>query len=127
MMNPKILAVSPNKTMGRQYLYLIYKSSFFFVALFWNLAVFSVFSFFASWLFDILGSIIDSQIIKDYAYVIAILTSVGMFWFGFLAAILSSLFKCKSCGYRLMKSRFPFFVSFINTRCKNCGLEVKIV
>ena len=103
---------------------MIYNLSFFLVALIWNLAIISVFSFFASWFFDIFGSIIDSQIIRDNAYVIAMLATVTMFWFGLLAAILSMFFKCKSCGSRIIKPKFPFFISFTKSSCTSCKTEV---
>jgi len=85
---------------------IIYKLGFFLIASIWNLAVLAVFSFFVGWSADILGSIIDSQIIRDYAYVVCMLSTVAMFWFVPLATILSLLFK------RVINPKFPFFISF---------------
>jgi hypothetical protein len=90
------------------------------VALIWNIAVLSVVCFLASWLLDIVGSATDNKMIRGYAYGVAMLATISMFWFGLLAAVLSAFVKCKRCGSRVMSLRFPFFVSLIECRCVNC-------
>jgi len=98
----------------------INKIGYFFIALIWNIALLSVVSFVASWGFDILGSVFDSEIIRGYAYGVALLATISMFWFGLLAAILSSFVKCKTCGSRIMMLRAPFLVSLTKCSCVSC-------
>ena len=96
------------------------KIGYFLVALIWNIAVLSVVGHLTAWLLDILGSAIDSNIIRGCAYVIGMITAVSTVWFGLLAAILSSFVECKNCGSRILSLRSPFFVSLIKCRCVNC-------
>ena len=98
----------------------INKVGYFSVALIWNIAVLSVACFLAGWLLDIFGAVTDNKTIRGYAYGVAILATISMFWFGLLAAVLSAFVKCKKCGFRIMSLRFPFFVSLIECRCSNC-------
>lgn len=98
----------------------INKVGYFSVALIWNIAVLSVVCFLAGWLLDILGAAIDNKMIRGYAYGVAILATISMFWFGLLAAALSTFVKCKKCGSRVMSLRFPFFVPLTECRCFNC-------
>jgi hypothetical protein len=96
------------------------KIGYFLVALIWNIAVLSVVGFLAAWPLDIFGYAIGNNIIRGYAYGIGIIASISIFWFGLLAAILSSFVKCKSCYSRIISLRYPFFVSLIKSRCVNC-------
>ncbi len=99
----------------------INKIGYFFIALIWNIAVLSVVSFLLGWAFDILGSFFDSEIIRGYAYGVALLATISMFWFGLLAAILSNFVKCKQCDSRIMTLSAPFFVSLTKCKCNNCN------
>lgn len=98
----------------------INKVWYFIIALIWNVAIFSVVCFFTGWTLDILGAVIDSKIIREFAYGVGLLATISMFWFGLLAAILSVFVKCKKCGSRIMILRSPFFVSSIKSKCVNC-------
>jgi hypothetical protein len=99
---------------------IVTKVGYFLVALIWNIAVLSVVCFLASWLLDVFGYAIDSEIIRGYAYGSALLATIAMFWFSLLAAILSGFFKCKACDSRVMALRFPYFVSLTKCRCSKC-------
>jgi len=98
--------------------------TYFVVALIWNVAILSVYSFFASWFFDILGALIENEAIRNNAYAVAMLATASMFSFGILAAILSKLVKCKSCGSPIIKPEFPFFISFKKFSCVSCKPKV---
>lgn len=93
---------------------------YFSVALIWNIAVLSVVCFLAGFLLDIVGSATDNQMIRGYAYGLGLVATVSMFWFGLLAAALSTFVKCKRCGGRTMSLRFPFFVSLLSCKCLKC-------
>lgn len=93
---------------------------YFSVALIWNIAVLSVVCLLAGFLLDIVGSATDNQLIRGYAYGISLLATFSVFWFGLLAAVFSTLVKCKRCGARTMSLRFPFFVSLLSCKCPKC-------
>jgi len=97
------------------------KLGYFIVALIWNIAILSVIILLVRWPLDILGSVINSEIIRGYAYGFAVVATISMFWFGLLAEILTNFVKCKKCGSRIMKFRSTFLVSLINCKCNNCG------
>ena len=99
------------------------KLGYFIAALIWNNTILSVIILLVSWPLDILGSVINSEIIRGYAYGFAIVATICTFWFGILSAIFSSLVKCKKCGSRILKFRSTFLVSLINCKCNNCGKE----
>lgn len=96
------------------------KIGYFISALIWNIAIVSVACFLAAWGLDIFGSLIESEIIRGFAYVFALLATVSMFWFGLLAAILSGFITCKKCGSRIMTLNPSFFVPLIKCNCVNC-------
>ena len=96
------------------------KIIYFFIASIWNIAILSVVCFLAGWLLDIAGSIIDNEFIRGYAYGIALLSTITMFWFGLLSLILSHFVKCNQCGLRILRLQRPFFASLLNCRCKKC-------
>lgn len=98
--------------------------SYFFVAFIWNIAILSVYTFFASWLFDILGSVIGSEFIRDNSYAFALLATISMFWFGILAVIFSKFIKYKCCGSHIIKAPFPYFISFKRPNCNTCEAKV---
>ena len=99
----------------------INKIGYFFAALIWNVAILSVVSFFISWLLDIIGYRLENDIIRGYAYGIALISVVIMFWFGLLAFILSWLVKCRQCGSRILRFDLPFLVSLTKCRCRECS------
>lgn len=99
----------------------ISKIGYFVIALIWNIAVASVVLFLVSWPIDILGAIVESKEIRDYAYGGGILGAISMFWFGLLAAVFSYFVKCKKCGSRTMSLSYPYFVPLLKCRCANCG------
>ena len=101
----------------------INKIGYFIIALIWNIAVASVMLFLIAWPLDILGAIIESEIVRGYAYGAGIIGTISMFWFGLLAAILSNFVKCKKCNTRSMSLSYPFFVSLTKCKCVNCGKE----
>jgi len=103
---------------------IISKFNYFFVAFIWNVAILSVYTFFASWFFDILGDVIGSEFIRDNSYAFALLATISMFWFGILAAVLSKLIKCKCCGSHIIKAKFPYFISFKRPSCIACEAKV---
>ena len=98
----------------------INKAGYFLVAIVWNCALLSAVLFLASWPLDIVGYAIDDERIRGYAYGTALLATIATFWVGLLAAILSSLVKCKRCASRVLLMRFPFFVSLTKCRCLTC-------
>lgn len=98
--------------------------SYIFVAFIWNIAIFSVYIFFASWFSHVLGSVIEVEIISGYGQAIAMLATFAIFWFGILAAISSKFIKCKCCGSRIIKASFPYFISFKRPCCKACEVKV---
>lgn len=100
----------------------INKAGYFLIALIWNIAIASVVVFLLAWPLDIIGAIIESEVVRGYAYVAGVLGTISMFWFGLLAAILSSFVKCKKCNSRVMSFRYPFFVSLIKCKCINCSI-----
>ena len=98
----------------------INKAGYFLIAVIWNIAIASVLLFLVAWPLDILGALIESEVVRGYAYGFGIIGTISMFWFGLLAAIFSNFVKCKKCNSRAMSLRFPFFVSLIECRCFNC-------
>nr|CAP48587.1 putative integron gene cassette protein [uncultured bacterium] len=96
------------------------KIVYFFIASIWNIAILSVAFFLGGWLLDIVGSILESDSVRDYAYGVALLATISMFWFGLLSLILSFFVKCKQCGQRVLRLKRPFLVSPTNCRCKEC-------
>jgi len=97
-----------------------FKIRHFAVALIWNIAVLSVVCFLAGFLLDIVGSVTDNQVLRGYAYGVSLLATISMFWFGLLAAALSTFIKCRKCGSRKMSLRFPFFISLLSCKCPKC-------
>ena len=98
----------------------ISRVGYFWGALIWNIAVLSVVCFLAGLLLDIVGSATDNQTIRGFAYGVGLLATISMFWFGLLAAALSTFAKCTRCGSKARPLRFPFFVSLLESRCTNC-------
>ncbi len=99
----------------------INKIVYFLIAVIWNIAIASAFLFIVAWPLDILGAFIESEIVRGYAYGAGVIGTVSLFWFGLLAAILSSFVKCKKCNSRAMLLRYPLFVSLTKCKCIKCS------
>jgi len=101
----------------------INKAGYFIIAVIWNIAIASVLLFLMAWPLDILGALIESEVVRGYAYGFGIIGTISMFWFGLLAAILSNFVKCKKCNSRAMSLSYPFFYSLTKCKCLKCNNE----